>query len=312
MENTIITNKYNRQPWIAAALSLIMPGLGHIYAGKIVKALVLMFLISLCYPFMLFALAAEHSGIRLLIIGIAIAAASLVQLVAIIDSCYVAKYAGSNYALKDYNRWYVYVLLLLTATAGNAFIGDVFYFREKCAEAFRIPTWTMYPAIHAGDRVLTNKMVYNNKDPKRGDVVVFRNPDNRQINFIKRVVAVAGDTVEIKDSELYVNGNKLELRKITESALSITPSLLHGDTFYEINGDTQYKIFLGEQQNGITETLKNFGPITIPKHEVFVLGDNRNSSYDSRNFGPIPIVGIKGKATYLYWSAKLWRFEKIE
>ena len=312
MEATLNTNRYKRQPWAAVAFSFIMPGLGHIYAGRIVKAIVLMFLISLCYPFFIFALVAEHSAIRVLIIGVAIAAATIVQLVAIIDSYYAAKHARSDYSLKDYNRWYVYVLLLLTTTAGNTFIGNAFYFREKYEEAFRVPTWTMYPAIQAGDRILVNKMAYHKSDPKRGDVVVFINPENRRINNVKRVVAVAGDAVEIKDSELYVNGKKLELRKITESASSITPSLLHGDTFYEINGDAQYKIFIGEQQNGITETLKDFGPITIPKHDVFVLGDNRNSSYDSRNFGPIPIIGIKGKVTYLYWSAKNWWFEKIE
>jgi signal peptidase I len=304
MEATLNTNRYKRQPWAAVAFSFIMPGLGHIYSGRIAKAIVLMFLISICYPFMIFALAAEHSSFRLLIIGIAIAAASIIQLVAIIDSYYAAKLAKSDYTLKDYNRWYVYILLLLTATAGNASIGNAFYFKEKFAEAFYVPSWSMYPAIHNGDRILVNKMVYKNTDPQKGNVVVFLNPDNRKINFIKRVVAVAGDTVEIKNSELYINGKKLELRKVAESASGTTPSLLQGDTFYEINGDAQYKIFIGEQQNGGTEAPKDFGPITIPKHEVFVLGDNRNFSYDSRNFGSIPIVGIKGKVTYLYWPAK--------
>ena len=309
MENTIITNKYKRQPWIAAALSLIMPGLGHIYGGRIARALVLMFLSSICFTLFMFALAAGSSSVRVLLIAVSLAVVNIVQIVAIIDSCYITMKTGTNYVLKDYNRWYVYVLLVLLATVGNL-IGNTFYLKEKGEEAFRVPTWTMYPAIHAGDRILANKTAYSKNDPKRGDVIVAVNPDNRQIHFIKRVVAVAGDTVEIKNSELYVNGKKLELRKVSESGT--TPSLLQGDTFYEINGDAQYKIFLGEQQNGITETLRNFGPITISKYDVFVLGDNRNSSYDSRNFGPIPIIGIKGKATYLYWSAKNWWFEKIE
>jgi signal peptidase I len=310
MENTIMTNTYKRQPWIAAALSLIMPGLGHIYAGRIMKALVLMFLTSICYTLFIFALAVESSFVRVLLIIVSTVAANLVLIAAIIDSCYAAMKTGTTYILKDYNRWYIYVLLIIIVTPGNVF-WNAFYVKEKYEEAFRIPSWSMYPAICYDDRVLTNKMVYNNNDPKRGDVVVFRNPDNRQINFIKRVVAVAGDTVEIKNSELYINEKRLELRKIAES--NSVPPQLKGSIFYETNGDADYKVFLGEQENGKSEAPKNFGPVTVPKYEVFVLGDNRNFSYDSRNFGPVPIVGIKGKATYLYWPAKDWTgFGKIE
>ena len=309
MEGNITTNRYKREPWIAATLSLIMPGLGHIYAGRMDKAIVLIFLLSICFPVFIVALGSEPSFMRALILGGMVAATSIIELIAIIDSCYVAQRAPSDYVPKDYNRWYVYILPILIATSGSVVVA--FYFKEKCSEAFRVPAWSMYPAIRNNDRILANKMAYIKSDPRRGDVVVFRNPDNRRINYIKRVVAVAGDTVEMKNGELYINGKRLELQKISQSGEAA--SELKGSIFREVNGDAVYKIFLGEEPNSKIEALKDFGPVTVGKYNVFVLGDNRNSSLDSRTFGSIPIVGIKGKATFLYWPAKDWTgYGKIE
>ena len=96
MENTIITNTYKRQPWIAAALSLIMPGLGHIYGGRIARALVLMFLTSICFTLFMFALAAGSSSARVLLIVVSLAVVNIVQIVAIIDSCYITMKTGTN------------------------------------------------------------------------------------------------------------------------------------------------------------------------------------------------------------------------
>jgi len=237
----------------------------------------------------------------------------VIWLFAIIDSWYTAKHTADSYTLKDYNRWYVYVLLVLMGTGGSTQIA--FNIRMNLLEAFRVPSASNYPTIEPNDRLLANKIAYKHSDPKRGDLIVFVNPENRRINFIKRVVAIAGDTVEIKDDQLYVNDEKLQRRKFDQSTLDnirieVKGIPLEGDVFEETNGDAKYKIFLAWPPDDYTSF--DFAKITVPAHHCFVLGDNRSNSYDSRHFGPVPLATVKGRADYLYWPAKDWlRFGRI-
>jgi len=207
----------------------------------------------------------------------------------------------------------VYVLLVLMGTGGSTQIA--FNVRKNILQAFRVPVASNYPTIVPQDRLLANKLAYKKSDPKRGDLIVFLNPEDRRINFIKRVVAVAGDTVEIKDGQLYVNDEKLQRQKLAQSTLDtirikVRGEPLEGDVFEETNGDAKYKIFLARPSHDTTSS--DFAKITVPKHHCFVLGDNRNLSQDSRHFGPIPLATVKGRADYLYWPAKDWsRFGRI-
>lgn len=297
-----------RKPLTAIVLSLIMPGLGHIYCGKIIEGLLLAFVAVLPLPLNMFKLSIHqrcHSVTGVVFLGLLLSI--FIYLVAIIDSAYKAKQAKPDFALKDYNRWYAYVLLVLISMGGS--MGTAMYVRANYIEAFRVPVASNYPTIVPNDRFLANKLAYSSKDPKRGDMVVFINPENRRINLIKRVVAIAGDTVEIKDSEVYVNDEKLQRRKLPQSTLDdirikIEGKPLDGEVFEEINGDAKYKIFIARPPHD--ETSDDFAKITVPEHHCFVLGDNRNLSYDSRHFGPIPLATIKGRADYLYWPAKDW------
>jgi signal peptidase I len=238
----------------------------------------------------------------------------VIWLVAIIDSWYTAKHTADSYTLKDYNRWYVYVLLVLMGTGGSTQIA--FNVRKNILEAFRVPVASNYPTIVPNDRFLANKLAYKTSDPKRGDLVVFINPENRRINYIKRVVAIAGDTVEIKDGQLYINDEKLQRQMLAQSTLDnirikVRGEPLEGDVFYETNGNAKYKIFLSGPPHN--QASSDFAKITVPAHHCFVLGDNRNLSQDSRHFGPIPLATVKGRADYLYWPAKDWsRFGRIK
>ena len=313
MAEATVNIKNKRRIWVAIMFSLIMPGLGQVYCGKLARGLVLNFLNILPLPIIIGLFSASRSPALMPITIALLFVAGIIQLIAIIDSACIAKRLRADYELKDYNRWYVYVLLVLIVTGGG--LGSALYMRGQTLEAFRVPAASCYPAIVPNDRILANKSAYKTEDPRKGDLVVFINPENKRINFLKRVVAIAGDTVEIKDGELYVNDEKLQRRKLPQSTLDnirikVKGELLQGEVFEEINGDARYKIFLTKPPHD--KASPDFAKITVPDHHCFVLGDNRNLSRDSRHFGPVPLATIKGRADYLYWPAKDWsRFGRI-
>jgi len=160
--------------------------------------------------------------------------------------------------------------------------------RTFVVQAFKIPSGSMEPTLEIGDHILVNKFIYGIKipftsirlfpleKPKRGDVVVFIYPLDPGKDFIKRVVAVEGDTVQIINKKLIINGAEVP-----------DPHAVYKD-------DT---IFPAEVQK-----RDNFGPVTVPKGCLFVLGDNRDRSLDSRFWGFVPIEDLRGKAFIIYWS----------
>jgi signal peptidase I len=314
MDDQKIQKRNKRHIWAAVFLSLIMPGLGQIYCGRFKRGLALNFLHILPLPIIIGLLSLSNSPALMHIAIVLVMVSIMVLLAAIFDSVFLAIRSAKDYQLKDYNNPVVYALLIIIVTGGS--IGSTLYIRGKGLEAFRVPTASCYPTIVPNDRILANKLAYNRIDPERGDLVVHICPFNRHWNYIKRVVAVAGDTIEVKDNQLYVNDRKLPQRKLPDSILdNITTKVeeqpLKGEVFEETNGSKTYNIFLAESPHD--KTIGDFEKITVPEHHCFVLGDNRNLSRDSRDFGPIPLATIKGRADYIYWPALGWStFGKIK
>jgi signal peptidase I len=314
MDEQIVQNRYQRHIWLAVLMSLIMPGLGQVYCGRLKRGLVLNFLNILPLPIIIGLFSLSDSPSLMQIVIAMILAGGIVQLTAIIDSVFLAKRTGTDYQLKDYNTPLVYVLLVLIVTGGS--IGSALYIRDQGLEAFRVPTASCYPTIVPNDRILVNKFVYNKKNPTKGDLVVHNNPNNHHENYIKRIVAVAGDTVEMKDNHLYINGRELPQRKLPDSTLDnirITERgiQIEGEVFEETNDNAKYNIFLMDSLHD--KELVDFEKIKVPEHHCFVLGDNRNNSIDSRDFGPVPLATIKGRADYIYWPSMDWsHFGKIK
>lgn len=133
------------------------------------------------------------------------------------------------------------------------------------AQAFQVEQYSMEPTLLPRDRVLVDKFFYRLRKQHRGDVIVLRYPLNPQRNYIKRIVGLPGDTLEVKGGTLYANG-----RRVTEPYLNGTPQ-----------GD--------------------YGPFVVPDDSVFVMGDNRNNSEDSRAFGALKKEFIVGEALLIYW-----------
>jgi signal peptidase I len=148
-----------------------------------------------------------------------------------------------------------------------AFVLVFGFVRPFVLEAFRIPSESMVPTLLVGDRVFVNKFIYRFTEPERGDVVVFESVNGREEDLIKRVVGVAGDEVEVRNGTLLVNGEARE-----------EPYLNRNLPFND-----------------------SYGPSEVPEGHVFVMGDNRANSADSRVFGPLPIENIEGEAFVRFW-----------
>lgn len=160
--------------------------------------------------------------------------------------------------------------------------------RTFVVQAFKIPSGSMIPTLDIGDHILVSKFIYGVRlpftditlipigHPHRGDIIVFRFPKDESKDFIKRVVGLPGDTIEVKSKELYVNG----VRQIESYAAHEDPA--------------QFPQMIQERDN--------FGPVSVPQNSYFVMGDNRDHSLDSRFWGFVDDAKIKGKAFIIYWS----------
>jgi signal peptidase I len=156
------------------------------------------------------------------------------------------------------------------------------FVRTFVFENFKIPTGSMEDNLLIGDHLVVNKFIYAGngwggllpyRAPRRGDVVVFKYPEDPRRDFIKRCVAVAGDEVELRSRKLFINGEPQE---------------------------EPFVVF--KEPRGPQDRLVNFGPIVVPQGTIFCLGDNRNNSLDSRYWGPVPLSYLKGRAVLIYWS----------
>ncbi|HBT96280.1 MAG TPA: signal peptidase I [Desulfobulbaceae bacterium] len=167
------------------------------------------------------------------------------------------------------------------------------FIRAFVVQAFKIPSGSMLPTLQIGDHLLVNRFIYGIRlpftgtllipvsEPKRDDVVVFRFPPSPDTDYIKRVIGLPGDTVEIRDKVVYINGEKVA-DPHAHFTDGMTPDITRG-------------------------RRDEFGPVTVPPGHLFVMGDNRDNSYDSRFWGFVPDKNVLGKAFILYWS---WNIDK--
>lgn len=160
--------------------------------------------------------------------------------------------------------------------------------RTYVFQAFKIPSGSMLPTLQIGDHLLVNKFIYGTKLPftekrvlawediERGDIVVFKFPKDPTVDYIKRVIGTPGDTIQVKNKKVIINGKIIEDIHAHFSIPSIQPASV------------------GPRDN--------FGPVSVPKGKIFVMGDNRDNSYDSRFWGFVDKKAVLGKALIIYWS----------
>ncbi|SFH79260.1 signal peptidase I [Modicisalibacter xianhensis] len=204
----------------------------------------------------------------------------------------------------DYARSFFPVLLV------------VLVLRSFVIEPFQIPSGSMRPTLKVGDFILVNKFTYGLRlpvlhteivdlgEPERGDVMVFRFPEEPSVNFIKRVVGLPGDHIRYEDKQLYVNGEP-----VPKQLLDATPEEAPGELLFEEK--------LGEHVHGLYNNPRDPGPqvreLVVPEGHYFMMGDNRDHSNDSRYWGFVPQENIVGKAfaVWMHWDGGLPSFSTV-
>jgi signal peptidase I len=164
------------------------------------------------------------------------------------------------------------------------------FIRTYVVQAFKIPTGSMEPNLLVGDHLLVNKFVFAPtatpverailpmRDIRRGDVVVFKFPEEPERDFIKRVIGLPGDTIEVRNRQVLINGAKIE------------------------EAYAHYLFPIGDEDAGGFDVRARYGPVTVPAAHYFMMGDNRDNSQDSRYWGFLPAHYVKGRALTIYWS----------
>ena len=164
------------------------------------------------------------------------------------------------------------------------------FIRTFVVQAFKIPSGSMKPTLQIGDHILVNKFIYGvkipywrktiipGKDPQAGDIIVFKPPHDPEKDFIKRVIGTAGDVIECRNKHLFIN---------------------HKPVIHDYGVHTDSRVFTQNMSE-----RDNFGPITVPENALFMMGDNRDESYDSRFWGFVPMANFLGQARIIYFSWK--------
>lgn len=258
-----------RRPWLAAVLGVAALGLGHLYAGRPYRGLLAHALVLLASLTTAWAIVSARGPLSIVA---PLAGLLLVWILLVRDGAACAHAAGYGYQRQPYNRWWVYGLVFLSAQIVGTVAAD--HVRNDWVQAFKFPSSSMDPTLRVGDHLLVDKRAYRASDPQRGDIVVFQNSNTQDKPWLKRIIGLPGETVEVRDKHIFIDG----------SAIS-DPSAHFTD------------------EGPAKKTRRDMmAPVTLAENDFFVVGDNRDRSYDSRFWGAVPRHDIFGKASVVYFS----------
>jgi len=288
-----------RRPLLALLAGLLLPGLGQIYCGELARGVLILLTFAMLLPSGAW-LAVHAPGVLLAPIVVASVLASLlVYVYATVAAVRSARRLRQDFVPGPWNRGVVYFALFM--------LGHVFllaplasHARGELVESFKVPSRSMMPTILPGDRFLADKRVGRPGGVKlrRGAIAVFRYPNDRTMLYVKRIIGLPGDRVEIDGPSVKVNGS--ELRQETLASLgtsSLDRLLADHEAIRETIDGTSYTVLW--RKDGEHEPLS----VTVPNGKVFVLGDNRDAAQDSRSFGVLPLADVTAVARQVWFSS---------
>lgn len=278
----------------AILLSLVVPGLGHVYLGALARAL--LFLGVAPIGAVVLGLAAPEASPSVMFIALFVVL-GLTRLAAAGDTLLVPREKHRSLPTAAIVGLVLGGLVAAQLTA--------FALRKSVMEAYKVPSGAMMPSVLVGDHFFADKIVYGKRDPRRGEIVVFKYPEHPEQDFVKRAIGIAGDEILVRGKTLLVNGWEVPHCKVgTWSYEEQYDGTKHsGELYVEYLDDAMYYVFFDE--NGLASEEQ--GPYRVKPGETFMMGDNRHNAHDSRMWfggtgGGVPRDHVKGRARLLWLS----------
>ena len=271
--------KKHRSILISIIFTIISPGLGHMYNGRLKLGIIIYFSLII-YTFVILetGLVANYTGLlRFLILT------GLIYSTIIFHAIKLAR-THVEFKSKKYNKPIFYIIWIVIVYLASPYIKEILRYNP-----YRIPTSTMEPTLLPGDHIFVDKRVtYNEISP--GDIIVFEYPLDPELCYVKRCIGTQGMEVEIIDKKVFVNSTLFDDSRYVQ----------YSDD--RILAKNEGGIYFPTFEQGKYGSRDNFGPIVVPDNKLFVLGDNRDISSDSRAWGFVSAKNFIGKAKYIYFS----------
>ncbi len=303
---SVSTEPKKRRAWLAALLSLLLPGLGQLYNRQVRLALVLIilyFLLSAPVLWLIAAVPAEavvplSAGLWLL---------ALPGLLFAIVQAAIRAWREKTVSLAWFNRWYVYIGLWAFVAVWQIVLELV---PVPSIDAYNSPSGSMSPTLVEGDHYQTRTLAFAGRLPERGEIAIFRPPSEPDVDFVKRIVGVPGDRIQFREGRLYINDVMVERVELSREEAALLPHYRPDDQIYRETLPGGASHLISEvSDTGYNDNTREF---VVPAEHVFVLGDNRDRSNDSRaGLGFIPLAGLHDKPLFIYWSADKSRIGKV-
>ncbi|MDH5526066.1 MAG: signal peptidase I [Nitrospirota bacterium] len=261
-----------RSAWVAGFLSFFFVGVGHVYVGRGRTGLFLMLVPPAVLLAAMWTLVALDGPLIPVVFGYFVLSVA-VWLGQMVWAVRIALREGEEYCIGPWNRPAVYLgVILLSVTASMAqSLGEA-----QGVPPYRVSSGSMLPALEIGDHVLVVRFTERDTHPQRGDVIIFAYPEDRTKAFIKRVIGMPGDTLEIREKVVYLNGEPYRI-----------PQEQHLDP-RTLSADQNPRDFMSM--------------VRVPEGHYFVMGDNRDHALDSRFWGFLPHEDVRGRARVIHWS----------
>jgi signal peptidase I len=272
--------------WLAVSLTLLCPGWGHLYVGAVARGLLVALLnVAVIVPGVVWMWVAWAQGPATALIALGVTLAFLIALPADAARCALREPRGGGRRSSPVRVVVLHGLFVPIAV--TLLHSELSWIRANRVQPFQTPTESMVPTLLPGDFFLVDTRPATRAELQPGDIIVFDHPRMPGVAYAKRVVALAGGRVSIETRGLVVGG-----------VLRTDPS--HGPwqrMRTERLAGHRYNVSLGSPGE-----LEAFGPVSVPEDHVFVLGDSRVHSRDSREFGPLPLEQVRGRVVRIFWS----------
>jgi signal peptidase I len=303
---SVSTEPKKRRAWLAALLSLLLPGLGQLYNRQVRLALALIILyLLLSAPVLWLIAAVPAEAVVPLSAGLWLLALPCL-LFAIVQAT-IRAWRVKAVFLAWFNRWYIYIGLIVVVAIWQSVVELV---PVPSIDAYNSPSGSMSPTLLEGDYYQTRTLAFVGRLPERGEIAVFRPTSDPDVDFVKRIIGLPGDRIQLREGRLYINDVMVERVELSREEAASLPQHYPDDHVYR-------EVLPGSASHLISEVddtgqLDNTPEFVVPAEHVFVLGDNRDRSNDSRGtLGFIPLSGLHDKPLFIYWSANKSRIGMV-